>query len=72
MSFMETSRLESPELSSRIRQRKSPSLTVPTYLPVPGDDGDGGVAVVPHLFQALAEGAVVVQEGHIRSSGIRK
>lgn len=28
---------------------------------LPADDRDGGVAVVPHLFQSLAEGAVVIE-----------
>ena len=31
--------------------------------PIPADDGDGGIAVVPHLFQSLTEGAVIVQIG---------
>ena len=42
-------------------QRKSPSLTVPTYLPSRLMTGDGGVAVVVHLLQPLPEGAVVIQ-----------
>ena len=40
------------------------SLADSAHIPaVPGDDGDGGIAVVPHLFQSLTEGAVIVQIG---------
>ena len=43
---------------------KIPLADCADILAGPSDDGDGGISVVAHLFQSLAEGVVVVQIGN--------
>ena len=42
------------------RRQKVPLTDIADVCSLPADR-DGGVAVVPHLFQSLAEGAVVIE-----------